>query len=218
MSIKKLLLKKIHDDTVKRYNERLEKYGYGSKSLGWDSKENQMVRFNAALSLVDTTDKIVLDIGCGFGDLLDAIYLVGQKPKLYIGVDINRGIVNIARKRHPEAKFLIKNILLESKLNQLKSDIVFINGVLNFNLKRYGINNYDYAENFIRKAWSLCKDALLVDMLSLDRDSDYPVEDFVFYYSPETMFSFAKSLTTNIVLKHDYPSIPQREFLLLLRV
>lgn len=43
----------------------------------------------------------VLEIGCGFGDLLTAV-----KPAYGVGVDFSPAMVNIARQRHPDLRFL----------------------------------------------------------------------------------------------------------------
>ncbi|MEO1619679.1 MAG: bifunctional class I SAM-dependent methyltransferase/glycosyltransferase family 2 protein [Cyanobacteria bacterium J06632_3] len=42
----------------------------------------------------------VLSIGCGTGDLLDAV-----RPSVGVGVDISPGVVNIAQARHPHLRF-----------------------------------------------------------------------------------------------------------------
>ncbi|MBU1019253.1 MAG: class I SAM-dependent methyltransferase [Patescibacteria group bacterium] len=209
-------LVQLGEETNDRYTQRLNKFGYDATSLGWDNKKNQMIRFDAALSLVNVDGKSVLDIGCGFGDLLDSIYESGKKPKGYTGVDINDDLLKVAKEKHPEAEFEVKNILLDPEYR--KHDFVFMNGVLNFNLKNKGIDNYEYAKDFIEKTFALAEEGLVVDMLSSYLTPDYPPEEeYVFYYSPEEMFKFAQSLTPNVVLKHDYEPIPQREFMLLLR-
>ena len=57
---------------------------------------------------------------------------------------------------------------------------------------------------------------LVVDFLSTSLTPDYPKEDAVFYHDPEKMLSFALGLTPNVTLIHDYPPIPQKEFMLVL--
>jgi len=209
------IIGQIDQDTLKRYNRRLEKFGYDPMSLGWDNKENQFVRFNAALDLVDVSGADVLDLGCGFGDFLAAIRARGQKPKSYIGIDINDKLIEVARNVYPDTVFETHN-LLTTPYNR-KHDFVFMNGVLNFNLKNNGLDNYEYAMDFIRKAWDVCKKGLVVDMLSTHLADNYPPEDIVFYYSPEKIFEFSQSLTHDVVLKHDYRPIPQKEFMLFLK-
>jgi hypothetical protein len=54
-------------------------------------------------------------------------------------------------------------------------------------------------------------------MLSTVTDAKFPKEDFVHYYDPADMLRFALSVTPHVALRHDYRSIPQREFMLVLR-
>jgi hypothetical protein len=55
---------------------------------------------------------------------------------------------------------------------------------------------------------------LVVDFLSTYRTPDYPQEDFIFYHDPKIMLDFALNLSANVVLKHNYAAIPQKEFML----
>lgn len=213
--IKKSIIKKIEEQDNERYSKRLKKLGPVVRALGWDTKENQWKRFESAVSLINLEGKNIVDIGCGFGDFFE--FLKERKVKIasYTGIDINEDLLAIAKTRHPNGIFKYSNILLEPPKREI-ADIGFAFGTLNFNLRRKP-NNYEYAREFIKKALGLCKEALLVDMLSSYLDKSYPKEDFVFYYSPEKMLKFAQTLTPNVVLKHDYQPIPQKEFMLCLR-
>lgn len=213
--LKKNLIEKIDREAVKRYNKRLKQFGQRARTLGWDTRENQWERFQNATSLINLEGKKILDIGCGFGDLLKFIKEKKIRNSSYWGIDINKELLRIARENHPEAIFRDCNILLDP-LKKEAVDVVFALGILNFNLKGR-FNNYDYAMELVKRAFSLCKEVLIVDMLSSYRDKNYPKEDFVFYYSPEKMFKFTKTLTSNVVLKHDYKPIPQKEFILFLK-
>jgi len=88
-------------------------------------------------------------------------------------------------------------------------------GVLNLNFHDK-VDNYEYTMEFIRKTFSLSKKLLIVDFLSDRLVPNYPKEDFVFYHDPLKMLEFALSLTNNVILKHDYKPIPQKEFMLFL--
>jgi hypothetical protein len=85
---------------------------------------------------------------------------------------------------------------------------------LNFNGQ---VDNLKYSKNFIQKAFVLVDEVLVVDFLSTKCTPDYPKEDFVFYHSLEKMLEFAFTLSSNVVLKHNYLSIPQKEFLVVLK-
>lgn len=199
---------------IERYSQRLEKFGDDPRTLGWDTRQNQNRRFRALLDLADPTGKSMLDVGCGFADLLTAARESGREPASYLGIDINPALLEVAKRRHPEASFEVRN-LYDAPFSRPVCDVVYMCGVLNFKIQ--DPSNAEFARVMIRNAFAVCREALVVDMLSSRRDPAYPAEDFVHYYDPLEMLGLALELTPHVTLKHDYASIPQREMALLLR-
>ena len=62
---------KDRESYLKRYDQRLEIYGYDPRALGWGGgKERQRLRFRKLFEISRFIDKkitSVLDVGCGFG-------------------------------------------------------------------------------------------------------------------------------------------------------
>src|SRR4051812_39236310 len=84
---------------IERYSNRYNKMGYDVKTLGWGTLEQQKFRFNEALNGTDFTNiKSVLDIGCGFGDLLAVMINKGIQLNKYIGWDVNPDLIKEAQK------------------------------------------------------------------------------------------------------------------------
>lgn len=198
----------------KRYSDRLAKFGEDPRTLGWDTRENQRARFEAALALVDPRGKDVLDVGCGFADLLSLLEETGRAPKSYRGLDINGDLLAVAAKKHPTAVFDVRN-LFDAPFASPVADVGFMSGVLN--LKLSSLSNAEFSRTLIRHAFAAVRETLAVDMLSAWRDPAYPAEDFVYYHDPLEMLAFAKELTPHVALRADGPSIPQRELVLVLR-
>jgi SAM-dependent methyltransferase len=212
-------ISEISKNMIERYSNRYNKMGYDVKTLGWGNIEQQKFRFNEALDGIDFTNiKTVLDIGCGFGDLLAAIIGKGIQLNKYIGWDVNPDLIKEAEKIWEGHKvpneFKVMNIA-EANLEDEIADAGIMLGVLNLNLKEK-FDNYAYSELFIRKAFGCVKKLLVVDFLSEKNTDTYPKEDFVFYHNPARMLEFAFTLTPNVVLKHNYQPIPQKEFMLYL--
>ena len=69
----------------------------------------------------------------------------------------------------------------------------------------------------IQSAFNLSDELLIVDMLSNNLDENYKKEKFVNYFDPLKIMDFALKLSPHIKLIHDYVSIPQREFMLIIR-
>ena len=72
-----------------RYNDRLLKFGYSTKTLGWGGgRERQSLRFKTHLEIGFKENDSIIDIGCGFGDLY--FYLKENFSQFYYyGIDIN---------------------------------------------------------------------------------------------------------------------------------
>ncbi|PJZ43105.1 hypothetical protein CH370_01355 [Leptospira kmetyi] len=210
-------LNNVDKKLIERYSTRYQKFGQDPRTLGWDNKSNQEIRFQNAVRNLDISDKKVLDIGCGFADfnqfLLD--HSEGKNFE-YSGADINPDLIGECKKRFPKSKFEIVNILSEpGRIQENSYDVVSMFGVLNFKFSE--IRNLDFAKGMIEQAFRYAKEVLVVDMLSQVLDEKYPPDDFVYYYDPAEMLKFAFTLTPHVSLIQDYISIPQREFVLQLR-
>lgn len=204
---------------VQRYTNRYRDLGYHVRTLGWGSAEQQRRRFAMTLTLgLDLTGKRVVDIGCGFGDYYDYLKDAGVSCDSYLGLDINPDLLHEARARHeddPRTTFVQADLTQEQPDEPL-GDVGVMLGVLNLNLHD-AFNNEMYSRQLITRAFGLVRQALIVDFLSARLDPGYPREDFVYYHEPCRILDFALSLTPDVVLKHDYQPLPQKEFLLLLR-
>lgn len=218
-------MKKVFEDIsigmIKRYSDRFYKLGKDIKTLGWGSIEQQQYRFKQTLSSgVEFDKKVVLDIGCGFGDYLHFLITNLNEDRLmksYLGFDLNPDLINEARKHMPkklEVNFDVVDILKKKSESPIANIGVML-GVLNFNLKDKA-NNLEYSKLAITNAFSHVDETLIVDFLSSKLTSEYPKEDFVFYHNPIDMLEFALTLTDNVKLIHNYMPIPQKEFMLIL--
>jgi len=208
------ILSEIAKSTVTRYSDRFKKLGRNVRALGWGSDEQQHFRFEQVRRGIPLEGKSVLDIGCGFGDLLSYCLDAGCKPENYTGWDINSELISEAKQQHPESTFTVLNLAERDGINAVAQVGVML-GVLNFNFKDT-YDNKSFSKMMIEKAFSAVSESLIVDFLSMYRTPDYPEEDFVFYHNPAEMLAFALELTPNVRLLHDYAPIPQKEFMLVL--
>jgi 2-polyprenyl-3-methyl-5-hydroxy-6-metoxy-1,4-benzoquinol methylase len=62
--------KKIHDAIIEHYNELYDKHGYNPASLGW-LKGRQDLRFKIFAEIGELNNSKILDVGCGFGHLVN---------------------------------------------------------------------------------------------------------------------------------------------------
>ncbi|MBM9501962.1 methyltransferase [Leptospira sp. 201903071] len=208
-------------NAISRYNNRYDKLGKDVKSLGWGSAEQQRYRFEQVLTATNFSNKNVLDIGCGFSDFLT--YAIERKTDLakYTGWDVNEKFLNENKSLESDTvSFANQDIanLADRKIPDLLKEnhqISLMLGLLNFKLGD-GEKNYEYSFDIIKNAFKITTEVLVVDFLSSKLTLEYPKEDLVFYHDPSVVLDFALNLTPNVVLKHDYAPIPQKEFMLFL--
>ena len=206
----------ISANMVSRYSTRYHKLGYDVTTLGWGDEIQQVLRFSQTLdSEIFIKEKSILDIGCGFGDYYDFLMKQNVPIKKYKGFDVNPDLIAEAQKQHldnSETSFEVIDII-ENNKNEAVAEIGVMLGVLNLNLAKK-IDNYEYSKKLIQNAFSIVEECLIVDFLSNRVTPDYPKEEFVFYHDPLIMLDFALTMSLNVVLKHDYLPIPQKEFML----
>ncbi|MEY7849458.1 methyltransferase domain-containing protein [Natrarchaeobius sp. A-rgal3] len=206
-------LERIEEEIEEMYERRIEEKGTTPEGLYWDSAESMAIRFDAALDMYDFSGKRVLDVGCGFGDFYEHMCDTECEPAEYYGVDISESVLDVARGRFPDCEFERRNIT-RRPFDDRQFDIAVVFGALNHKL-----NIVDNEVYFRRVLRSCCasSDAVLVNALSRYREGDWPWEESVHYHSPEKAFGYAQELGRDVVLKHDFPPIPQKEFHLLFR-
>ena len=178
---------------ITRYNERLKIYGYDPRALGW-FKGRQHIRFKVLSEIGDLNNCSILDVGCGFGDLYGFLIKSGLNIR-YTGYDINPDIIKIAKEVYPNAHFEVKDIEKEEIHDNF--DWVFASGVFEFKLP----DNKLFIQNMLRRMFEICNKGVAVDFIS--SYVDFRNEE-AYYVSPEEMFSFCKTFSKRVLLRHDY--------------
>lgn len=92
---------------------QFHKHQHNGSKVFWLNKENQYLRFEKLCEFFDLSGASVIDIGCGYGDLLNYFSVSNINYETYLGVDINARIVKQAKKQHPESDFRVIDILSE---------------------------------------------------------------------------------------------------------
>ncbi len=86
------------EETARWYEEKVRKYGYDHRGLGFRNRSSQEKRFEALLGLGEFAGRRVLDVGCGFGDLLEFLMLHGIRP-IYTGLDVCKPMIQRCQER-----------------------------------------------------------------------------------------------------------------------
>lgn len=183
---------------IKRYLDRYAEHGIHVDTLKSGGAGKQFIRHSVHASMFDLHGKHILDVGCGIGMFYEYLKSLPIELGSYTGLDIVPAFLESNRLRFPEARFDEIDIF-HAPLDQYQADIVFMSQV--FNNKYRDANNETIAREAIRRFFNLARIGLAIDFMT--SYVDYTEPD-LYYFSPERMFAYAKTLTRTVALRHDY--------------
>jgi len=190
----------------------LTQHGANYKALDWNSPESQRLRFKIFKEIFVYGKKAsgisLLDVGCGFGDLygfLKAEGLLHRNRITYTGYDISPKLLEVARKKYPEAKFELKDMLEDRYVT--KFDYVFCSGIFNIRTSE-AFDHLDFVKEMLFRMYDLAGCGVAVNFLS---EGALPVgspEDLnsgrYFYFKPDEILNFCRFVCSRYILRHDY--------------
>lgn len=179
------------------YQNLLKKFGDSYKSAQYSSKESQYRRFKFLTEIADIQNTVILDYGCGTGELLEYFNSQGICVQDYIGVDIVPEFLQIARSKFPTHKFIESPETIN-----FKYDYAFVSGVFNNRIK----DNKLFWQKTIAKLYDSCRFGVAFNLMS--NYVDY-FDSELFYESPEDVFRYIKSnISPYVCLRHDFETNP----------
>lgn len=100
------------NETVRWYADKVRRYGFDHRGLGFRTRSSQEKRFEALLALGELDGRSVLDVGCGFGDFLAFLDRRGIRAR-YTGLDVCEPMIARCRERFAgrEARFVVADVL-----------------------------------------------------------------------------------------------------------
>jgi SAM-dependent methyltransferase len=160
------------------YDERVKKFGYGAQSVGWASKDQQILRFRVLTENVKLLGKTVIDIGCGFGDFYEFLCESDSRPLQYVGIDISDELLKVAHEKHLGelgVTFHKRQLMFATDETY---DFAVASGSLNYRLPE---DMYDYLEKFVKTYEPRIREGLLLNLLSTKVDY---MQEIHAHYSP----------------------------------
>jgi SAM-dependent methyltransferase len=159
-----------HGDYLAPYREVVRRIGPRFEALLWNSPETQQKRFEAIAAMVDLTQRVVVDAGCGRGDF--GAFLRDRKVAYgrYVGVDAVSELLDVARGLDlPNAGFVEGDfvsdpgVFAEAARREgapaRAADVIVFSGSLN-------TLPQPRAEGVLQHAWDACGEALAFNFLS----------------------------------------------------
>jgi SAM-dependent methyltransferase len=178
---------------IQTYNERFAQFGHDPRTLGWPKRRHKL-RYAILLGQWELKGRSILDYGCGFGDMYAFCRERGLEVD-YEGVDINPLLIETGRKRYPEAKLFVRDLLQEGCARTY--DYAFSSGVHNIKLD----DNWGFTEASFELFDRCCTRGFAVNFLS-DR-VEYKLEH-AHHSDPVRVLELAYRYSNRIVLRNDY--------------
>ena len=197
------------------YEDRLSQFGPTPRGVDWNSAESQALRFDKLLELLvasrheDEPAASLLDVGCGYGALLDHLKAVGITVD-YRGFDVSEAMVAAARARHQASRSAFT-----SRVEAIApASFAVASGIFNVKLHHSVEQWRGYVLETIGALDELSTRGFAFNMLSTYSDPEKRRED-LFYADPCEMFDLCKRrFAAGVALLHDYPLF---EFTVLVR-
>ncbi len=181
---------------IGRYMARFKEYGIDIRTLNAGKWNKLEIQHTVHASIGDLQDKTILDVGCGLAHYYQFLRNRGLRVN-YVGYDIVEPFIETDRKRFPDARFEVRDISRDDIAH--RPDYVVMCQV--FNNRYSSVNNDEVVKTAIGKAFGAAAIGISIDLKT--KYVNYE-EEQLYYYSPEEYFSFAKSLTPFVMLRHDY--------------
>ena len=182
---------------IQSYRKEFQKHDGGIKSLQWASYKSAANRFQQLVSEFELAGKDVLDVGCGFGDLIPFLSYKTSNFN-YTGIDLLSEFTTEAQKRYPEHRFQTLDYFANSPKE--KYDVVFCCGALN----GQGENPLKERKRKILILFNQAKEVLVFNMAGgtgIFNDSKR-----IYYADSRKILDYCLTLTPKVILKQHYHS------------
>jgi SAM-dependent methyltransferase len=181
--------------TARWYADKVRRYGFDHRGLGFRTQTSQHKRFDAAIAMGELDGASLLDVGCGFGDLLDYLAQRRIRPREYVGLDVCEPMIRRCRERFATHEFVVGDVLAYEPRREF--DYVIASGI--FGLDAEGAR--ERIRPTLERMFAWARIGLSANFLS--RRSPAPAEGRV-YVEPTEVLAMALEITPAVRLDHSY--------------
>lgn len=155
------------------------------------------MRYKELTSDIDFEGKDVLDVGCGFADIIPFISKKTKNFK-YTGVDQMAEFIKICKERYTNFRFFNLDYFTES-LSE-KFDIILTSGTLNSNIK----DALKFRKKAIKIMFDHAKETIAFNMGGEHPQPKNKKESSIYYADSMDILKYCISLTSKIIFRHHY--------------
>ena len=188
------------------YQEIFRKHGAVPRGVDWEDSDRADLRYEAMLGVISHDrhrscgDLSILDVGCGYGGLLEFIKRTGRAGIKYTGIDLVTEMLEYARQKFPDGKF-VEGDVLDLSLDY-RYDYVLCNGLLTQKLAASIIEMDAFSSRLIEKLFESCRYGIAFNVMKSKVDF---MNSANYYKNPLETIAEAMRITPRFVLNHAYP-------------
>ena len=195
---------KITEALRAHYEQSFQTHGPSAKGVDWGEKASDLhLRYDKMIAVMPSAPRAgasLLDVGCGYGGLLDHLRARNIAVK-YTGIDVVADMISNARARHASERFILGDILAQDDLQP--HDYVVCNGILTQKLDVPALDMDEFACLLIRRMFSLCRKGIAFNVMTTKVNF---FSNNLYYRNPAELFSWCLSeVTRHIRVDHAYP-------------
>jgi len=181
---------------VERYSRRFAEHGATIDSLNVGNVAKYLRQHEIHKELMDPTVTSVTDVGCGIASFYAFLKHVGRQVA-YTGIDIVPDFIDANRTTYPDAMFELRDIFTDG-LPGVTDHVVMCQV---FNNRFRDSDNFIVVKRALALAFESARRSISLDMLSKYVNYEEP---HLYYFDPQAVFAYAKTLTPYVTLRHDY--------------
>ena len=187
--LRKVMYAALERKLKRAYKDRLAALGPAPKAVFWRNQSTQIARFDALLDLVTTVtpaaNPSIADIGCGYGAMLEFLQKTPRYQRFhYIGVDINRAMVNSCKQRFPAQE----QLFFVGKQPPLPVDFCVFSGTFNLCHTMDTSFWHDYIFANLQSCWQRSRCGLVLNLLCAPQTQ---IKNQIFYAERQTFIANA---------------------------
>lgn len=192
-----LIGKKVNSSRkVDAYRKAFEKYGNDPRSLQWVSRKSAEVRYKELVRDIDFEGKSILDVGCGFGDIVK--HIASKTGDFsYTGIDIIPEFIEVAKSKYFNQKFMVGDYF--GKPLRKRFDVVLSSGTLNANIS----NVTAYRKKAIETMFNQAREVVAFNMAG-GHPQPRNESKRVYYADSLEILEYCFTLTSKVILRNQY--------------
>ncbi|MDN8616668.1 class I SAM-dependent methyltransferase [Variovorax ginsengisoli] len=188
---------------IRHYEDCLAQFGDSHRGVDWPNAADAAKRYRVMLDLIrpSTTEKTLLDLGCGASHLYAYMLDHDVEGLRYAGLDASSAFCALSRKKYPQNEYLCLDVLADpTRLREF--DYVVMNGVFTEKREMSFSDMFDYLQRMLAVVFEKTRCGMAFNVMSKQVDWE---RDDLFHVSLDQLTDFiAKKLSRHYIVRNDY--------------